>query len=108
MSAKLRTAALAAATIGAGVFAIALVSGLLYEQAQRARDRAQTVKPDPVEQLRRGVLRVIDQLRNPRRPFPVAGSKVKEERWIGPVDQHQAGHLGGIEARVDASIQGGR
>ena len=39
MSAKLRTAALAAATIGAGVFAIALVSGLLYEQAQRARDR---------------------------------------------------------------------
>jgi hypothetical protein len=39
MSAKLRTAALAAATIGAGVFAIALVSGLLYEQTQRARDR---------------------------------------------------------------------
>jgi pimeloyl-ACP methyl ester carboxylesterase len=39
MSAKLRTAALAAATIGAGVFAIALVSGLFYEQAQRARDR---------------------------------------------------------------------
>src|SRR5437899_2009883 len=39
MSAKLRTAALAAATIGAGVFAIAFVSGLLYEQAQRARDR---------------------------------------------------------------------
>jgi hypothetical protein len=38
MSAKLRTAAVAAATIGAGVFAIALVSGLLYEQAQRARD----------------------------------------------------------------------
>jgi pimeloyl-ACP methyl ester carboxylesterase len=39
MSAKLRTAAREAATIGAGVFAIALVSGLLYEQAQRARDR---------------------------------------------------------------------
>lgn len=39
MSAKLRTAALASATIGAGLFAIALVSGLLYEQAQRARDR---------------------------------------------------------------------
>jgi pimeloyl-ACP methyl ester carboxylesterase len=38
MSAKLRTAAFAAATIGAGVFAIALVSGLLYEQTQRARD----------------------------------------------------------------------
>jgi hypothetical protein len=39
MSAKLRTAAVAAASIGAGVFAIALVSGLFYEQAQRARDR---------------------------------------------------------------------
>src|SRR3954469_20340506 len=39
MSAKLRTAALAAATIGAGAFAIALVSGLLFEQVQRARDR---------------------------------------------------------------------
>jgi hypothetical protein len=39
MSAKLRTAALAAATIGAGVNAIAMVSGLLYEQAQSARDR---------------------------------------------------------------------
>ena len=39
MSAKLRTAALAAATIGAGVFTIALVSGILYEQSQRARDR---------------------------------------------------------------------
>jgi pimeloyl-ACP methyl ester carboxylesterase len=39
MYAKLRTAAIAASIIGAGVFAIALVSGLLYEQAQRARDR---------------------------------------------------------------------
>jgi hypothetical protein len=39
MSARLRTVALATATIGAGVFAIAVVSGLLYEQAQRARDR---------------------------------------------------------------------
>src|SRR5947209_1127707 len=39
MSSKLRTAALGAAAIAAGVFAIALVSGLLYEQAQRARDR---------------------------------------------------------------------
>ena len=39
MSRKLKTAALAAVTLGAGAFAIALVSGLLYEQAQRARDR---------------------------------------------------------------------
>ncbi len=39
MYAKLRTAALGAAIIGAGVFAIALVSGFLYEQGQRARDR---------------------------------------------------------------------
>ena len=39
MSSKLRTAALAAATVGAGVVVIALLSGLLYEQAQRARDR---------------------------------------------------------------------
>jgi pimeloyl-ACP methyl ester carboxylesterase len=39
MYAKLRTAAVATAIIGAGVLAIALVSGLLYEQAQRARDR---------------------------------------------------------------------
>jgi hypothetical protein len=35
----MRTAALATATIGAGAFAIAVVSGMLYEQAQRARDR---------------------------------------------------------------------
>jgi pimeloyl-ACP methyl ester carboxylesterase len=41
MSAKLRTAAIAASIIGAGVFAISLVSGLLYEQVQRARDREQ-------------------------------------------------------------------
>ncbi len=39
MSAKLRSAALAAAIIGAGAIVIALASGLLYEQAQRARDR---------------------------------------------------------------------
>jgi pimeloyl-ACP methyl ester carboxylesterase len=39
MGAKLRTAALGAAIVGAGVFALALVSGLLFEQAQRARDR---------------------------------------------------------------------
>ena len=39
MSSQLRTAALAAATVGAGVVVIALLSGLLYEQAQRARDR---------------------------------------------------------------------
>lgn len=39
MSAKLRTAAIAASIIGAGVLAISLVSGLLYEQVQRARDR---------------------------------------------------------------------
>jgi pimeloyl-ACP methyl ester carboxylesterase len=38
MYAKLKTAAIAASIIGAGVFAIALVSGLLYEQVQRARD----------------------------------------------------------------------
>jgi pimeloyl-ACP methyl ester carboxylesterase len=41
MYAKLRTAAIATSIIGAGVFAIALVSGLLYEQVQRARDREQ-------------------------------------------------------------------
>jgi pimeloyl-ACP methyl ester carboxylesterase len=41
MSAKLRTAAIAASIIGAGVLAISLVSGLLYEQVQRARDREQ-------------------------------------------------------------------
>lgn len=39
ISAKVRTAALAASIIGAGVLAIALLSGLLYEQGQRARDR---------------------------------------------------------------------
>ena len=39
MYAKLRTTALAASIIGAGIFAIALVSGLLYEHQQRARDR---------------------------------------------------------------------
>jgi pimeloyl-ACP methyl ester carboxylesterase len=39
MSAKLKTAAIVASIIGAGVFAIALVSGLLFEQVQRARDR---------------------------------------------------------------------
>jgi hypothetical protein len=39
VAAKWKTAALAVAIAGAGVFAIALVSGLLYEQSQRARDR---------------------------------------------------------------------
>jgi pimeloyl-ACP methyl ester carboxylesterase len=39
MASKLRTAAVAVVTIGAGIFAIALASGMLYEQAQRARDR---------------------------------------------------------------------
>src|SRR5436305_2011693 len=38
MSAKLKAAAVATATIGAGVVAIAVVSGVFYEQAQRARD----------------------------------------------------------------------
>jgi pimeloyl-ACP methyl ester carboxylesterase len=35
----LKTAALAVAIAGAGLFGIALVSGVLYEQSQRARDR---------------------------------------------------------------------
>src|SRR5438270_11681268 len=39
MTAKVWTAARAALTLGAGIFVIGLVSGLLYEQAQRARDR---------------------------------------------------------------------
>lgn len=39
MAAKWKAAALAVAIAGAGIFAIALVSGLLYEQTQRARDR---------------------------------------------------------------------
>ena len=39
-AAKLRAAALAAEIVGGGIFAIALVSGLLYEQPQRARDRS--------------------------------------------------------------------
>ena len=39
MTAKWKTAALAVAIAGAGIFALALVSGLLYEQTQRARDR---------------------------------------------------------------------
>ena len=39
MSAKLRRAAVAAAIVAAGFFAISMVSGLLYERAQRARDR---------------------------------------------------------------------
>jgi pimeloyl-ACP methyl ester carboxylesterase len=37
--AKWKTAALAVAIAGAGVFALALLSGLLYEQTQRVRDR---------------------------------------------------------------------
>ena len=36
---KWKSAALAVAIVGAGIFSLALVSGLLYEQAQRARDR---------------------------------------------------------------------
>ena len=39
MDSKLRTAAVAGLVIGAGAFVIAVTSGLLYEQAQRARDR---------------------------------------------------------------------
>ena len=39
MDSKLRTAAVAGLIIGAGAFLIAFASGLLYEQAQRARDR---------------------------------------------------------------------
>ncbi|HMD71039.1 MAG TPA: hypothetical protein VKF41_06820 [Bryobacteraceae bacterium] len=38
-AAKWKTAALAVAIAGAGILALALVSGLLYEQTQRARDR---------------------------------------------------------------------
>lgn len=41
MSAKLKTAVLAALIVGAGIIATALVSGLVYEQVQRARDREQ-------------------------------------------------------------------
>jgi pimeloyl-ACP methyl ester carboxylesterase len=39
MTAKVWTAARVALIFGAGIFVIGLVSGLLYEQAQRARDR---------------------------------------------------------------------
>jgi len=39
MASKLRTAALAGLIVGAGAFVISVASGLLYEQAQRARDR---------------------------------------------------------------------
>ncbi len=39
MSAKWKSAALAIAIAGAGLFTVGLVSGLLYEQSQRARDR---------------------------------------------------------------------
>jgi hypothetical protein len=39
MIAKVWTAARAALILGAGIFVIGLVSELLYEQAQRARDR---------------------------------------------------------------------
>jgi pimeloyl-ACP methyl ester carboxylesterase len=39
VAAKWKTAALAVAIAGGGIFALALVSGLLYEQTQRARDR---------------------------------------------------------------------
>ncbi len=39
MATKWKTAALAVAIAGAGIAALALVSGLLYEQTQRARDR---------------------------------------------------------------------
>ena len=39
MYAKLKTAVLVASIIGAGVLAIALLSGLRYERVQRARDR---------------------------------------------------------------------
>ena len=37
--AKWKTAALAVAIVGAGIFTLALISGLLYEQTERARDR---------------------------------------------------------------------
>lgn len=40
VAAKWKTAALAVAIAGAGIFALALLSGLLFEQTQRARDRA--------------------------------------------------------------------
>lgn len=39
MAAKLRTAALAGSIAGSGLLAIAVVSGILYEQVERARDR---------------------------------------------------------------------
>src|SRR5579862_8989721 len=38
-AAKWKTAAVAVAIAGAGIVAIALISGVLYEQTQRARDR---------------------------------------------------------------------
>ncbi len=39
--AKWKTAALAVAIVGVGIFTLAFVSGLLYEQTQRTRDREQ-------------------------------------------------------------------
>ena len=39
MASKVRTAAIAGLIIGAGAFVITVASGLIYEQAQRARDR---------------------------------------------------------------------
>ena len=54
MAAKLRTAALAGSIAGSGLLAIAVVSGILYEQVERARDRerfprsaADIRRPDP-------------------------------------------------------------
>ena len=39
MSLRVRAAAVAISIIGMGMFAITLLSGLLYEQGERARDR---------------------------------------------------------------------
>jgi hypothetical protein len=39
MAARLRTAPLAVSIAGSGLLAIAVVSGILYEQVERARDR---------------------------------------------------------------------
>ena len=41
MSSRVKAAAVTISIIGMGMFAIALLSGLLYEQAERARDRNQ-------------------------------------------------------------------
>ena len=63
------------------------------------------VHPDLVQCLCHQILGVTDKTRQPRH-LPRARPDTDEQIRMDTVDQHQAGHAGGVEAGEPASVQG--